>query len=79
MLRWLIAILFLANMLAFVALRGMFGPLPSAGLREPNHVSRQIHADSLQVRPMTAADAADQAVVGEPAPAAPVAASALTQ
>ncbi|CAG4888004.1 hypothetical protein [Paraburkholderia gardini] len=79
MLRWLIAILFLANMLAFAAVRGVFGPLPSAGLREPNHVSRQIHAESLQIRPMTAAEAADQAVVGEPAPAAPIAASALTQ
>jgi len=79
MLRWLIAILFLADMLAFVAVRGVFGPLPAAGLREPNHVSRQIHADSLQVRPMTAAEAADQAVVGEPAPAAPIAASSLTQ
>ncbi len=79
MLRWLIAILFLANMLAFVALRGVFGPLPSAGPREPNHVNRQIHPEWLKVRPMSAADAADQAVVGAPAPAAPVAASALAQ
>lgn len=31
MLRWLIAALFLANMLAFVATRGVFGPLPAAG------------------------------------------------
>jgi hypothetical protein len=79
MLRWLIAILFLANMLAFVAMRGLFGPLPSSGPREPTHLNRQIRPEWLKVRAMTAADAADQAVVGGPAPAAPIAASALTQ
>ncbi len=31
MLRWLIAILVLANILAFVTTRGAFGPLPSPG------------------------------------------------
>ncbi|CAB3706215.1 hypothetical protein LMG24238_03907 [Paraburkholderia sediminicola] len=79
MLRWLIAILFLANMLAFVAMRGVFGPTPTAGGREPNHLNRQLHADWLKVQPVTAAEAADQAVVGGPAPAAPIAASALPQ
>ena len=79
MLRWLIAILFLANLLAFVAMRGVFGPLPAAGTREPNHLNRQIHADWLKVHPLSAADAADQAVVGGPAPAPPISASALAQ
>jgi hypothetical protein len=79
MLRWLIAILFLANMLAFVAMRGIFGPTPTAGGREPNHLNRQLHAEGLKVRPVTAAEAADQAVVGGPAPTAPIAASALPQ
>ena len=79
MLRWLIAILFLANMLAFVAVRGVFGPAPTAGNREPNHLNRQFHAEWLKVHPVTAAEAADQAVVGGPAPTAPIAASALPQ
>ena len=35
MLRWLIAVLFLANMLAFVVARGVFGPLPAAGRANP--------------------------------------------
>lgn len=79
MLRWLIAILFLANMLAFVAMRGVFGPTPTAGGREPNHLIRQIHPEWLKVHPVTAAEAADQALVGGPAPAAPIAASVLPQ
>ncbi|MGH8780744.1 hypothetical protein [Paraburkholderia sp.] len=79
MLRWLIAILFLANMLAFVAMRGVFGPLPSAGTREPNHLNRQIRPEWLKVTPLSAADAADLAVVGGPAPEPAIAASALAQ
>jgi hypothetical protein len=79
MLRWPIAILFLANMLAFVAVRGVFGPSPTAGGREPNHLNRQVHPDWLKVRPVTAVEAADQPVVGGPAPAAPIAASTLPQ
>jgi hypothetical protein len=79
MLRWLIALLFLANMLAFVTMRGLFGPSPAAGAREPNHLSRQVHPEWLRVQPMSSADAADLAVVGGPAPAAPIAASALAQ
>ncbi|WP_144111148.1 hypothetical protein [Paraburkholderia sp. BCC1886] len=79
MLRWLIAILFLANLLAFVAVRGVFGPTPTAGGREPNHLARQIQPESLKVQPVSLAEAADQAVVGGPAPAAPVAASELAQ
>ncbi|WP_175996636.1 hypothetical protein [Burkholderia stabilis] len=78
MLRWLIAVLFLANMLAFVVARGVFGPLPAAGPREPGVLSRQVRPDALRVTPL--AQAADQPVVGGPiAPpavtAAPLAAS----
>ncbi|KVL60677.1 hypothetical protein WT01_10685 [Burkholderia cepacia] len=79
MLRWLIAVLFLANMLAFVVARGVFGPLPSAGPREPGVLSRQVRPDALHVTPL--AQATDQPVVGGPiAPpavtTAPLAASA---
>jgi hypothetical protein len=79
MLRWSIAILLLANILAFVAARGVFGPSPSAGGREPTHLNRQVHPEWLSVQPVTAADAADQPVVGGPAPAAPIAASELPE
>jgi hypothetical protein len=79
MLRWLIAILFLANMLAFVTVRGVFGPTPIAGAREPNHLNRQIHPETLKVQPVSAAEAADLAVVGGPAPAPAISASELTQ
>jgi hypothetical protein len=79
MLRWPIAILILVNVLAFVALRGVFGPLPAIGGREANHLNRQIHPDWLKVRPVSAADAADQAVVGGPAPEAPISTSELPQ
>jgi hypothetical protein len=79
MLRWPIAILILANVLAFVALRGAFGPVPVAAGRDPAHLNRQIHPDWLKVRPVSAADAADQAVVGGPAPSAPISTSELPQ
>jgi hypothetical protein len=79
MLHWPIAILLLANILAFVAVRGVFGPAPTAGGREPNHLNRQVHPDWLKVQPITATEAADQPVVGGPAPSAPVAASTLPQ
>jgi hypothetical protein len=79
MLRWPIAILFLANVLAFVAVRGVFGPSPTAGGREPNHLNRQVNPEWLRVQPVTAAEAADQPVVGGPAPAVPIAASELAQ
>ncbi|KXU90003.1 hypothetical protein CI15_07475 [Paraburkholderia monticola] len=79
MLRWPIAILFVVNVLAFVALRGVFGPTPIASARETNHLNRQIHPDWLKVRPVSAADAADQAVVGGPAPEAPISTSELPQ
>ncbi|VWD65428.1 hypothetical protein [Burkholderia contaminans] len=79
MLRWLIAVLFLANMLAFVVTRGVFGPLPAAGPREPGVLARQVRPDVLRVTPL--AQATDQPVIGSPiAPPAvtaePLAASA---
>ncbi|WP_323123760.1 hypothetical protein [Burkholderia alba] len=64
MLRWLIAVLFLANMLAFAAMRGMFGPLPAAGPREPDHLAQQVRADTVRVTAV--AQASDQPVVGGP-------------
>ena len=79
MLRWPIAILLLANVLAFVAGRGVFGPPPTAGGHEPSHLNREVHPDWLKVQPVTAAQAADQPVVGGPAPVAPIAASELQQ
>jgi hypothetical protein len=79
MLRWLITLLVIANAAAFAALHGTFGAAPAAGSREPYHLNRQIHPEWLRSQPMTAADAADQAVVGGPTPVAPIAASALTQ
>ncbi|KVF73951.1 hypothetical protein WS75_16695 [Burkholderia sp. FL-7-2-10-S1-D7] len=79
MLRWLIAVLILANLLAFVAVRGVFGPLPAAGPREPEVLSRQVRPDALHAMPL--AQASDQPVIGGPigspaVTAEPIAASA---
>ncbi|MCC8392136.1 hypothetical protein LJ656_06005 [Paraburkholderia sp. MMS20-SJTR3] len=79
MLRWPIAILILANVLAFVALRGAFGPTPTAGGHEPAHLNRQIRPESVKVQSVSAADAGDQAVVGGPAPMAPISTSELPE
>ncbi|WP_233846538.1 hypothetical protein [Paraburkholderia sp. HD33-4] len=79
MLRWPIAILIVVNVLAFVALRGAFGPSTTSRGREPNYLTRQIHPDWLKVRPVSAADASDQAVVGGPAPQAPISTSELPE
>ncbi|WP_118181743.1 hypothetical protein [Paraburkholderia phosphatilytica] len=79
MLRWLIGILILANLVAFGAVRGAFGPLPSSGPREPAHLNRQVRPEMLRVEPLSSADAADQAVVGGPAPSPVVRASTLGQ
>ncbi|WJF90073.1 hypothetical protein QS306_13405 [Paraburkholderia bonniea] len=78
MLRWLIVILLLANLGAFAAVRGAFGPLPSASPRETQQLNRQIHPDWLRVQALSAAEAADQVVVGSPMPEAPVAASTVS-
>ncbi|WP_175801541.1 hypothetical protein [Burkholderia anthina] len=75
MLRWLIAVLFLANLLAFVLARGMFWPLPAAGPREPGVLSRQVQPDALRATPL--AQASDQPVIGGPIAAPAVTAEPL--
>jgi hypothetical protein len=72
MLRWLIVLLFLANLLMIAVVQGMFGPLPAAGAREPHHLLQQVRPEALNVRPLHPEDAADQPQVGGPAPAANV-------
>ena len=79
MLRWLLAVLFLANLFMFVVVQGVFGTLPAAGGREPQHLDRQVHPELVRVRPIGPEEAADQPVVGGPAPAASVQAAPLTQ
>lgn len=78
MLRWLIVILLLANLVAFALASGMLGALPASGAREPDHLNHQVHPEWLKTRPLSAAEAADQAVVGQPAPTPAIAASALS-
>jgi hypothetical protein len=79
MLRWLIAALFVANLVVFAAVRGVFGPTPAAGAREPSHLSQQIQPDRLQVRPLNPAQTAPPPVVGAPVADPAIAASTLTQ
>ncbi|MBU9608929.1 hypothetical protein QZM19_23035 [Burkholderia multivorans] len=64
MLRWLIAVLFLANLIAFALATEMVGPRPAAGAREPGVVARQVRADALRATPLV--QATDQPVVGGP-------------
>ncbi|WP_179401066.1 hypothetical protein [Burkholderia guangdongensis] len=59
MLRWLIAVLFLANMIAFMAVRGTFGPLPAAGPLDPDASARQVAPDALRVAPLAPPAAAN--------------------
>jgi hypothetical protein len=77
MLRWLIAILFLANLVAFALASGMLGPLPAAGAREPNHLERQVHPEWIKARPISEAETAEQAVVGKPDPTPSIKAAPL--
>jgi hypothetical protein len=77
MLRWLIAILFLANLIAFALASGMLGPVPAAGAQEPHHLERQVHPEWLQARPISEAQAAEQAIVGLPEPAPSISAAPL--
>jgi hypothetical protein len=79
MLRWLIAILVLANVVAFALASGILGPLPASGPREPNHLNRQIHPEWLRARPISAGEANDQAIVGKAVSAPAMATSPLTQ
>ncbi|RKP58761.1 hypothetical protein [Pararobbsia silviterrae] len=75
MLRWVIAFLLIANLAAFAAVSGAFGPLPSAGELEPGHTSSQVHPERLDVQ--LAGAPASSAVVGAPVDASAPAASAL--
>jgi hypothetical protein len=77
MLRWLIAILVVANLIAFALASGLFGPLPAAGSRETHHFERQVHPEWLKTRPISEAESAEQAVVGLPDPLPPIAAAPL--
>ncbi|WP_027793338.1 hypothetical protein [Paraburkholderia acidipaludis] len=79
MLRWLLAILIIANLLAFGALRGVFGPTPASGLRDTQPLTRQIHPERLGVRPITASESVDVPVVGGPVADPAVQASTLAQ
>jgi hypothetical protein len=79
MLRWLITLLILANLLMLAVTRGMFGPLPAAGAREPHHLLQQVHPEALTTRAIHPEDAFDQPRVGGPAPAANVQAAPLSQ
>lgn len=77
MLRWLIAILFLANLVAFGLASGMLGPPPASGPLEPHHLERQVHPEWLKTRPMTEAESAEQPVIGQPDPTPKIAAAPL--
>jgi hypothetical protein len=79
MLRWLIPILALANVVIFFVAQGSVSPLPSAGPREPQHLEHQLHPELVRVRPIGPEEAADQAVVGAPAPSPAVQAAPLAQ
>ncbi|QSN61476.1 MULTISPECIES: hypothetical protein [unclassified Caballeronia] len=80
MLRWLIALLILANVLVFALVHGMFGSsLPAAGAREPHHLLQQVRPETLTTRPLRPEEAADQPQVGGPAPAANVETKPLGQ
>ncbi|CAB3784205.1 hypothetical protein LMG28688_01823 [Paraburkholderia caffeinitolerans] len=66
MLRWLIAILILANLLAFGAVRGLFGPAPLTSTSGNKQLNRQIHPEGLLVRPIKPSESVDVPVVGGP-------------
>ena len=77
MLRWLIAVLVVANLIAFGLASGLFGPLPAAGPRETHHLERQVNPEWLRARPISEAESAEQAIVGLPDPTPPIAAAPL--
>lgn len=64
MLRWLIAILVAANLIALAAAQGLFGPQPAAGPREPSHLTQQVHPQALRVT--ATMQAAEAPTVGGP-------------
>ncbi|TAM00837.1 MAG: hypothetical protein EPN70_21085 [Paraburkholderia sp.] len=79
MLRWLIAILILANLAAFAAISGVFGPTPASGMRVSHPLNRQIHPERLTVRPILPSESVDVPLVGGPIAEPPVEASSLAQ
>jgi len=74
----LILLLLLANLMLFGANHQMFGPLPSAGLRNPAPLGRQINPSAMQARPMAPGEYVDHPVVGAPDPTIKVKQSALS-
>ncbi|MEX3526282.1 MAG: hypothetical protein VB143_01960 [Burkholderia sp.] len=70
MLRWLIAILLVANPVALTAVQGLFGPPPAAGTREPWHLTQQGRPQALHTTAV--AQAAEQPVVGGPISSPPI-------
>ena len=74
----LILLLLLANLMLFGANHQMFGPQPSAGLRNPAPLARELNPASMQVRPMAPGEYVDHPVVGPADPTVKVKQSALT-
>jgi hypothetical protein len=79
MLRWLIVLLVIANLIAVAAISGVFGPPPTAGRHETQHLSRQIHPESLIVRPIPPSASVDVPTIGGPVAQPDVQAQPLTQ
>ncbi len=69
--RWLLAVLVLANVFAFALFQGWLAPW-IRGDREPQRVLEQRHADGLQVVPLERLGAGRAAVPVRPLPPAPV-------
>jgi hypothetical protein len=79
MLRWLIAILILANLLAFGAVRGLFGPTPASGATSRSQLNRQMNPEGLSVRPIRPSESVDVPVVGGPVADPAIQSTTLTQ
>ncbi|HTH62387.1 MAG TPA: hypothetical protein VL689_19830 [Paraburkholderia sp.] len=79
MLRWLIVFLLVANLAAFAAIAGVFGPPPAAGRHEGGHLARQIHPERLLVRPIPPSASADLPTIGGPVAQPNVQAQPLSQ
>ena len=79
MLRWLIAFLLVANLVAFAAIYGVFGPTPASGTRETQHLGRQIHPERLIVRPILASESVDVPLIGGPVASPRVQSEPLSQ
>jgi hypothetical protein len=77
MLRWLIAILFLANLVAFALASGALGPPPAAGPRETHHLNNQVHPEWLRVKAISEAESAEQPLIGAPDPMPKIAGAPL--